>query len=253
MLNRIVSIWLAVWSRNCLRLLGLVMIFSLATVMGARAQVVSFNITGTVASVFDSGTYLPDDIQSGQAISGTITYSGANVTDLASGDPETGYYFFTGAAQNDFSMTVSVTVPGHVYSFTSVTTPPINQNRIDVLKPTFSGLNHSIEYDSGDPLMDGAPLPATANGSALGFTVSDPTRTALSSDALPTSAPSYAAFSSHSLNLDGYTTGGSLVYSVSATVDSITPLPEPATAGASVGFGLMAFVGLRRAIRNRGG
>ena len=71
-------------------------VLGLCCVSVTHAQIFSFNFTGTMSSVFDPGTYIPDDIQTGQAISGTITYDVTHLMDHFPGDPTYGDYFFTG-------------------------------------------------------------------------------------------------------------------------------------------------------------
>jgi hypothetical protein len=220
-------------------LLGLILL----TASSVSAQVVSFNFTGSLSSVSDQATYLPDDIQSGQSFTGTITYDTAHVSD--SDASSNGQYIFTGAAQGDFSMTVNVSAPGHVYSFTSVAVPPIVQNSVQV-QTAFQ-----IDYTVGDALMDGAPLPAVSNGSRLILSLSDVSGSALSNDALPTSAPAFSDFVNHRLFFEGQETGGFTVYGFEGTIDSITPVPEPATAAACAGFGLLVFAVWRRGFRQR--
>ena len=200
---------------------------------------ISFNFTGTLSSVQDDATYLPDDIQFGQAFSGTITYSTAHVAD-SDGNTSNGQYTFNGPAQGDLSITLNLSVPGHVYSFTSVATPPVSQNYIQLQVPD------QIDYSVGEPLMDGSPLPAVSNGTQLIVSLKDFSGQAFSSDELPTAAPLFAAFTGHQLFLEGQANGGVTVYGFEGNLNSITPVPEPATAAACAGVGLLAFGVWRR-------
>jgi hypothetical protein len=219
-----------------------------AAVLGAAAAFSAhgavFSFTGTVFGILDTGTFLADSIQAGQALSGTISYSPANVTDVFLGDPNNGVYRFTGAALGEFSMTVNLVTPGQTYVFTSVVTPVNQFNNIQVMNPV--GSSHLITYTAGDPLLDAAALPATHNGSLMSLDLYDSTQTALVSDAVPTIAPSLASFDNVTWNLFGYDTGGVQVYGLSANITSITPVPEPGEWALIAGGGLGVFALMRR-------
>lgn len=205
---------------------------------------VAFTFTGTVSGIYDTATFVPDTIQAGQAISGTISYSAANLTDNYPGDPNNGVYRFTGAASGEFTMTINLVTPGHTYAFTSVVSPVSQDNFIQVQTPAAS--SHYLSYTAGDPLLDGGALPATANGAIMTLDFFDPTRTALSNDAVPGAAPALASFEDVNWNLTGYATGGIQVYGISANLTSLTPVPEPEEWAFIAGGALGAFALVRR-------
>ena len=212
----------------------------------ADAQVFSFEFTGTIFGTFDTADYVPDAIQGGQAVTGLITYDTANLTDLFPGDPNNGLYRFTGAALGDFSMTVSLVTPGHTYVFTSVA-EPASMNWINLIQvETPADNDHGLTYSVGDPLRDGVPLLATANGSLMSVNLGDPSRTALASDAVPGLVPALTSFENASWNLFGYTTGGVQVWGISANITGITPVPEPGEWAVIIGGLLGVFAVVRR-------
>jgi hypothetical protein len=211
--------------------------------MGNALGVV-FTFTGTVSGIYDTADYVPDTILAGQVISGTINYSTANLSDFDPGNPDNGVYRFIGAALGEFTMTVNLVTPGHAYAFTSVVAPVSQDNYIQVQTPAAS--SHYLSYVAGDPLLDGGALPATANGATMSLDFSDPTRTALSSDAVLTAAPVLASFENVGWNLNGYTTGGIQVYGISADLTSLTPVPEPGEWAVIAGGLLGVFAVVRR-------
>lgn len=214
----------------------------------ASAQIFSFSFTATVSGIFDTADYVPDAIQTGQSVTGMITYSTANLADAFPGDPNNGVYRFTGAALGDLTMTVSLVTPGHTYAFTSVAEPATLNwvNEIQVETPADS--SHRLSYSAGDPLRDGSPLPATANGGFMSVSLSDPSRSALASDAVPTAVPSLTSYEDASWILNGYTTGGVAVWGISADITAITPVPEPGEWAAIAGSLLGAFALFRRRV-----
>lgn len=213
----------------------------------AAAQVFSFQFSGTVSGIFDTASYVPDVIQNGQAVTGMITYSTANLTDVYSGDPNNGVYRFTGSALGGLTMTVSLVTPGQTYVFSSVAEPATMNwlNSIQVETPADS--SHRLSYSAGDPLMGGSPLPVTANGGFMSVNLTDPSRTALASDAVPNAVPSLNRFEDADWILNGYTTGGVAVWGISAKITDITPVPEPGE-WAMIGSGLL---GIFAAVRRR--
>jgi hypothetical protein len=186
---------------------------------GADAQTVSFTFSGTLYSVDDPATLLPGDIVEGTPFSGTVTYDIANVTDHNIGNPNVGAYWFQGAAQNDFAMTVMI--GSHTISYVAAPSLP---NYVEVVYSSYHGLSYSARY----PLLDGATPPGILGDWDLSLSLNDGSGTALNSTAIPSFVPSLASFNSAQLYFTAY--NGSDAYALYGDVTTLTPVPEPATA-----------------------
>jgi hypothetical protein len=204
---------------------------------GADAQTVSFTFSGTITFVDDAGTLLPGDIVVGTPFSGTVTYDIANVVDHNPGSSTVGVYWFQGAAQNDFAMTVAL--GSHTISYDAA---PALPNAIEVYYDSYHELNYLARF----PLLDGATPPGTIGDWGVSVTLDDNSATVLSSDAIPSSAPSLGNFGSDQFLFRAY--NGSDTYSLYGDITTLTPVPEPATASL-IAIGVLGGLVVRRRSR----
>jgi hypothetical protein len=176
----------------------------------ADATLITISIEAEVDSVEDFGNYLEGRINPGDIITGTYTYE--STTPDSNPSSSIGHYWhYAGPAG------ISLEVEG--FDFAS---DPSNVNFLVgiVDNGTSGGLHDSYWLCS----YSNVPLSNGASVDEITWALEDSTATALSSDALPTSAPVLEQWESIvGLRLEGQRGG----YYVSATVTSA--IPEPAT------------------------
>lgn len=209
------------------------------------AQAVMFSFSGTVTGLYDLDNYLPADIQAGQPISGTLSYSLDNVADLSPGNPESGTYRFIGAALGDISMTVQLTTPDNVHVFTSVVAPVNGMNAIEVRLPAAG--THSVEYLHYDALMNGQGFQDIA-WTLLALSFRENAGGVLGSDAVPTTLGALNGFGTRQVTMGGYRPGGFLEFQITAQVTSLSVVPEPGE-WAMLAGGALGMFGLVRRMR----
>jgi hypothetical protein len=212
----------------------LVAMLAVATAFSARAQTISFNFSGTIQSVNDPNSVLPNDITVGLPFSGTLTYDTSLVQDFVQADPNNGVYRFEGAAANHFSMNV-----GFGSHTLTVNPSPSLPNYIQA----FLGSSHVLDHGAREFLLDGANPPGNLVDWSANLRLDDSTATALPSDALPTSVPLLSDFTMTQFLFDA--SNGPDTFLVTGGVTSITPVPEPAAFGAIVAAALVGFAVLR--------
>ncbi len=194
------------------------------------AQVVSFNFSGTINTVSDPNSVLPNDITTGIAYSGTVTYNTANLQDAFPADPNNGVYRFEGAALNDFNMTV--TLGSH-----SITVNP--SPSLPHYIQAYLVSDHLLDYGSREPRLDGSQPPGSLGDWSANVTLWDSTKSALTSDALPVASPTLSKFNNPLFSFSA--NNGTDTFYVAGPLASITPVPEPATTGLAIGAGLLGW------------
>lgn len=175
----------------------------------ARATLITIEITAEVDSVYDPSGYLEGNISAGDIITGSYTYE-STTHDKHSGDPIVGLYHFHRPPAGIF-----LTVGG----FDFQTHPTDVDCYVDIINNDLSGQDFfTISSQCNLRLSNGEIVEWIA------WQLNDNTGSALSSDALPTTAPFLDNWQSgNRLHLDG----GGHGYIVDAYVTSA--VPEPAT------------------------
>jgi len=223
--------------QNLVRSLTFAALFLGAT---ANAQIVSFEFSGTIQQVTDPGGLLPADITAGVPYSGIVTYDTSRVTDFVPGDSGNGVYRFQGSSANDYAM--NATVGTHTISWNPTPTLP-NYIQAYLLS------NHLLDYGARQPQLDGAQPPGSIVDWNANVSLWDTTSTALSSDALPTSAPVLGLFDQPTFYLQA--ANGADNYYFGGPITSITPVPEPASAALAAAVGLLGLGLWRRSHASR--
>jgi hypothetical protein len=174
----------------------------------AQAELIIINITATVDRVDDFGNYLEGKIHVGDTITGSYTYESTTLDSNPSsqvGDYE--HYTSPYGA--------SLTVGGFEFR----TNPSNVDFVVEVVNDYPSGDNYAFRSYNNVPLFNGTLV------DGIGWQLDDYTATALSSDALPATAPILSQWQANDLMLFGEHSG----YGIDATVTSAEVIPEPAT------------------------
>jgi hypothetical protein len=175
----------------------------------AQATLITIQIEGVVDNVWDAGNYLEGKIKVGDIITGFYTYE-STTPDSSPLDPVVGHYW-----HYDVPAGVLLTVGG----FNFKTDYANVEFLIGVGNNGPSG-NDGYWFTSYNNL-------ALSNGTSvdsIGWQLEDPTGNALSSDALPTTAPVLSDWQSEvGLHIYGYKD----IFHLSATVTSAQMIPEP--------------------------
>jgi len=176
----------------------------------ARATLITIEITATVDSVYDPSGYLEGNIGVGDTITGTYTYESTTLDTNPS--PYVGDYEYYGPPFGIF-----LSVEGFEFKTDSTNV----DFAIEIINDyTSGGLHDAYGVLSGNNL----PLSNGASVDHISWWLRDSSANALSSDALPTTAPFLDNWQSgNRLRLDGERGG----YIVDAYVTSA--IPEPAT------------------------
>ncbi len=153
----------------------------------AAAKSITVNVTAHVTQWADSTGVLGGQIAVGQAIAGTYTYD----TNTPDQDPSTDGHYQPAATQ------AGVSVSAGALSFQSVATSQLD---IFVHPSASPGNDASLLSIAGS---NDQPLPSGALVTSIAFHFSDPTGSALTSDALPTDAPAIQNLSPGEIRIMG--------------------------------------------------
>ncbi len=192
-----------------------------AALLGSRASadLITFTFSGTVDTAFATITLPGGAILPGDAISGLLTFDSL-APDQAPADPSTGIY-----SLSDIQVTIGSN------TFTLSGGPP---------SPTLTVQN---DVFGADTMTAAGPVTDGLRDFDLTVTYTDPTASALSSDALPLSFP---AFPAGTLTLEFFGVEGELF--VEGTLVPPPVIPAPSAAWLAVA-GLVALGSGRRWIR----
>ena len=173
----------------------------------ARAALVTIEIEAAVDSVLDEGNYLEGKIEAGDIITGFYVYE-STTPDSSPLDPVQGNYWHYAAPAG-----IALTVGG----FNFMTDPFSIAFHVAVRNNSLSGDDsYWLASDNNLPLSNGTQV------DEILWSLRDPSGTALSSDALSTSAPVLEDWQSNILAF-----GADRRYGISAHVTSA--VPEPGT------------------------
>ena len=176
----------------------------------AEATLITIEIEGVVDSVIDNGNYLEGKIKPGDIIRGFYVYE-STTPDSSPLDPVQGNYWHYAPPAG-----IALTVGG----FNFMTDPFNIAFRIVIRNNTPSGNDiYGVESSNNLHLSNG-----TLVGGIL-WSMKDHTGSALSSDALPTTAPALDDWQDNILNFGGGTRANG--YAILGRVTSA--IPEPAT------------------------
>lgn len=185
---------------------------------------VSFGFTGKITKANNPTGELPSGIAVGEFVRGLITYDTAAAFTIGENPANPAietYYFKTNTA---FSM--AVTVAGHTFGTVSVAKDTSWFNL--VVRDGYGGYDEFGTDNSLQNLrIDGA---AVTGGPGSGFSMylSDHTQQAITSEALPTTAPNLAAFGGlHRFELRLTDTSGTTRFHFSVNLEAIQDEPQP--------------------------
>ena len=196
----------------------------------AQAELITIAITATVDAMHDDGNYLEGKVHVGDSITGTYTYE-STTPDSSPDDPTVGNYWHYSPPCG-----VSLTVGGFDF-------------RTDLSNVNFLV---GVGNDGGGGENDGywicsynnLPLSNGTYVDCISWDLQDRTNTALSSDALPTTAPILSQWQTNFLTFGGGA-GKSNSFAIASHVTSAELIPEPAT------FLLLGLGGILMRKRNR--
>lgn len=218
-------------------------ITGLALLTAFPAHAVIFSFTGVLTNVEDPGNLLPPEVVLGTSFSGTIFYDAAEAsTDALPAFPTRGEYDFNNPDGSDFSFTLNL--GGHAWTANPTPTGPFNSifvwNNHVTENDGLNYLSYDFSYD------ETASLPNGITAMELELRFRDNTATALSSDALPSLVPSLSTFSgSAALQFFGDDGMGN-AFTVTGSILTVTPVPEPGEWAAMAGGLLGVFAVVRR-------
>jgi len=175
----------------------------------AEATWVTIEITAEVDAVEDSGNYLEGQINPGDTITGSYIYESTTL-DSSPLDPIVGHYWHYAVPAG-----ISLSVNGFEFR----TDPSNVEFLVGIVNDNASGDDiYWVDSYNNLPLSNGTLV------DTIVWQLDDPTGTALSSDALPTTPPVLGDWQSMvGLRLDGERAG----WGIDATVTSA--IPEPST------------------------
>jgi hypothetical protein len=178
-----------------------------------RAELITIKLTGSVYLINDPQSVLGGQIHYNDTITGTYTYD-TSTPDSESSDPSMGAYWFYIAPCG-----VSFTVNGFNFR-----TDPDNIQFLFGVGNNYSGFGDLYSFRSFNNL----PLSNGVLVNNIVWQLTDSSRSAFSSDALPTTAPNLANFDmDYGLNVSGGSPDN--YFHLSANITSATVVPEPAT------------------------
>ena len=179
-------------------------------VSNAKAEMVEISITATVNYLLDTKNYLEGKVHINDIITGSYKYESAT-PDSSLSDPTQGNYWHYSTPAG-----ISLAVGG--FNFT---TNPDNVNFLISIGNNCPGDVYLVRSNNN------LPLSGSAGVGGISWQLDDYTATALSSDALPVTAPILSQWQDKTLNIDGGGIGGS--FAIGAEVTSAQLVPEPAT------------------------
>ncbi len=169
-------------------------IFGLGLCTGlASAEIVTLSMTGTVESVYDPYDALAGEVWTGQAVAGEFSYDTA-VPDTDS-NPENGAY-----PQDQRAVQMAFDIGS--LRFASDPDAPTGFYQADVMNAPWGDAFHVGSVEGNQLLSTGATV------SAMDVDLYDVAGTALSSDALPTTAPNIDAFTDRFVFFHGQAASG---------------------------------------------
>jgi hypothetical protein len=198
--------------RNCLSVLP-TLVALIFWASNASADTITASFSGTVTSITNNTGTAPSGIGVGTTFTGSYSFDSLAVD--ANADPKYGAYLMGSP------YTTQITIGPYSYSWTS--------NSIFVLD------NYEWPLPGFPPTDQFVVVPSAsaANQNWVRISLIDSTQTALSSDALPITAPVLSDFDSRKVEIFGSKTGIAFTndYSVTGSIASVTysPIPEPAS------------------------
>jgi len=178
----------------------------------AEATLITIEIEAVVDAVGDDGNYLEGKINPGDLITGFYIYE-TTTPDSSPDDPVQGNYWHYASPAG-----IALTVGG-----VNFMTDPFNiEFRVVIRNNTPSG-NDIYGVESSNNL----PLPNGTSVNEISWVLNDSTGSALSSDALPTTAPVLDNWQTNILNIGGGPGGHGQSFGILGHVTSA--IPEPAT------------------------
>lgn len=215
----------------------------------SRAAVVSFDFEGRIAFSQDPSNLLSGGFKSGDLFSGQVIYD----TSKAQTNFAPGVYYFLEGGRITFA-SGDHTFVGSTASSTQSCWPSA-MNCIEPFNVAVSdnGLadGDRLSYSAAYLSYDGQAAPGSPTRAMLQLLLTDSSKTALSSNALPTAPPDLSAFDRHRVSLFAYGQDfmAPPLYQIDAEVTSIsaTPtVPEPGTLALLLaGWGGLVCVGVR--------
>ena len=176
--------------------------------LSAKADLITIAISGQVTSVGDPSGHFGGQIHIDDTITGTYTYDSATLDSY----PEDTTY----AQYLNYSAMTGISL--YVDGFNFGTNPNNVEVGVTIRNDDFGEDRYTFGSNYNLPLPDGTSV------QHLFWVLSDLTGTALSSDALPLTAPDLNKWSYNSLYI-----GRDRDFGIFATVTSVVLVPEPAT------------------------
>lgn len=198
----------------------------------SQASVVTFDFAGTIVRSQDPSNLLSGGFKSGDAFSGRVVYDTSKAqTRFIPGL----YYFLEGG-------TISFTSGGHTFTgSTAESTQSCWPAAMNCIEPYVVAVTDNntpdgdrLAYSAAYLTYDGQTPPGSPARSNLQLRLTDSSKSALSSNALPTAPPDLSAFDRHGVYLgaSGPDFMAPPLYTIDAEVTSITApslVPEPGT------------------------
>jgi len=174
----------------------------------AKAVPITIEITGEVTSV--SGSGLPDTIYEGFTFTGTYTYDSS--TSDSDSDPQRGLYL------HDSPYGISILLGDYEFK-----TAPSHMDQFEMGIINDDPVNGLHDYYAVFSDENVSPSHPSFNISSIRWDLSDSTYDAISSDALPTTAPLLSAWDYNYLEIYGGNSQGGLY--IGGTVTQAVPEP----------------------------
>jgi len=183
-------------------------------VPAANAEQIEIRIAATVYNMFDDGNFLEGKITNGSIITGSYTYE--STTEDSNPSSTVGDYWHYASPYG-----VSFSVGGFEFK----TNPDNVSFIVEVVN------NYPSGDDYGYISYNNLPFSESAGVGNISWFLSDPTATALSSDALPTTVPVLNLWQDNDLMITGGGWQGETwnEYGIHAEVTSAQLVPEPGT------------------------
>lgn len=208
-----------------------------------QAAVVSFDFEGRIAFSQDPSNLLSGGFRTGDSFSGQIIYDTSKAqTSFAPGV----YYFLEGGE-------ITFTSGNHTFvGSTAASTQSCWPSAMNCIEPFNVAVSDNgpaegdrVSYAAAYLTYDGQTAPGSPTRAALQLLLTDSSKTALSSNALPTAPPDLSAFDRHRVNLFAYGQDFTAppLYSIDAEVTSISATPAVLEPGTLALF-LAGFAGL---------